>query len=67
MSYEDLLMEAEQTGLSVKELPLVSSNGRCKGRRIEAINLYREKYGLYATVDNYVIYFEPYLGVAKLF
>lgn len=34
MSYEDLLIEADQTGLIVKELPLVSSDGRCKGMRI---------------------------------
>lgn len=26
---------------------------------LEAINCYKSKYGLYATVDNYVIYFEP--------
>lgn len=26
---------------------------------LEAINCYKSKYGLYATIDNYVIYFEP--------
>lgn len=33
-TYEDLLIEAEQDGLSVKEAPLQSGDGRCKGRRI---------------------------------
>lgn len=31
----------------------------------DALTCYKEKYGLYAQVDNYVIYFEP-LGVAEL-
>jgi hypothetical protein len=31
----------------------------------DALACYKEKYGLYAQVDNYVIYFEP-LGVAEL-
>ena len=26
---------------------------------LEAINCYKSKYGLYATIDSYVIYFEP--------
>lgn len=30
---------------------------------LEAIQYYRSKYGAFATIDNYVIYFEPYLGV----
>lgn len=32
---------------------------------IEALNCYREKYGVYTVVDNYVVYFEP-LGVGLL-
>lgn len=32
----------------------------------EAIKHYKNKYGIYAKLDNYVIYFEPYLGVLKL-
>lgn len=34
MSYEELLEEATNTGLIVKELPLRSSDGRIKGKRI---------------------------------
>lgn len=30
------------------------------------ISTYRQKYGMYATLDNYIIYFEPCLGVMKL-
>ena len=33
----------------------------------EAIDYYRSKYGVYTTVDMYVIYFMPNLSVAKLF
>lgn len=29
----------------------------------EALQYYRNKYGLCTTVDNYVIYFEPALGI----
>ncbi len=32
----------------------------------ETINCYRSKYGVYATVDNYVIFFEPCLGVLEI-
>lgn len=32
----------------------------------EALQYYRQKYGMYTKIDNYVIYFEPYLGVFKL-
>lgn len=32
----------------------------------EAIAYYRGKYGAFATVDNYIIYFEPALGVFEL-
>ena len=32
----------------------------------ECISCYRDKYGVYATVDNYVIYFIPYLTVIKM-
>lgn len=33
----------------------------------DAINCYREKYGVYTTVDNYTIYFIPNLIVGKKF
>lgn len=33
----------------------------------DAINCYREKYGVYTTVDNYTIYFIPNLVVGKKF
>lgn len=32
----------------------------------EALSCYRKKYGIYTTLDNYIIYFEPVLGVMKL-
>lgn len=32
----------------------------------EALNCYRQKYGVYTTLDNYIIYFEPSIGVFKL-
>lgn len=32
----------------------------------EALECYRKKHGVFATVDNYAIYFEPTLGVMKL-
>lgn len=31
----------------------------------EAINAYREKYGVYTTIDNYIIYFIPQLIICK--
>lgn len=31
----------------------------------EAVNCYREKYGTYKTVDNYVVYFVPQLAIGK--
>jgi len=31
----------------------------------EAISCYKSKYGLHTNIDNYIIYFEPYLGVMK--
>lgn len=34
MSYDELLVEAEEAGLTVKEAPLKSGDGRCKGKRI---------------------------------
>lgn len=34
MTYEELLMEADASGIVVKELPLQASDGRCKGNRI---------------------------------
>lgn len=33
---------------------------------LDTINCYKNKYGLYTIVDNYVIYFEPTLSVGKL-
>lgn len=36
-----------------------------EGTLQEALDYYREKYGLYTQVDNYIIYFEP-LGVMEL-
>lgn len=32
----------------------------------DAIKKYRQKYGMFTTLDNYVIYFEPCLGVVKM-
>lgn len=32
----------------------------------EALERYRQKYGVYTTVDNYIIYFEPRLAVAEI-
>ncbi len=32
----------------------------------DAIECYRKKYGLFVAVDNYLIYFEPQLSVAKI-
>ena len=32
----------------------------------EALVYYKNKYGIYTIVDNYIIYFEPSLGVGKL-
>lgn len=34
---------------------------------LEAINHYKEKYGLYYEIDNYTIMFEPHLGIIKKF
>lgn len=34
MTYDNLLIEAEQEGLTVKEKPLQSADGRIKGRKI---------------------------------
>lgn len=33
----------------------------------EAIKYYREKYGICLEIDNYLIYFEPYLTILKTF
>ncbi len=33
---------------------------------LEALQYYKSKYGIYTTLDNYVIYFEPSLGVFEL-
>lgn len=32
----------------------------------EALERYRSKYGIYTTIDNYIIYFEPSLGVLEI-
>lgn len=32
----------------------------------EALDRYRSKYSPYATIDNYIIYFEPYLGIFEM-
>ena len=32
----------------------------------EALTYYKNKHGIYTTVDNYIIYFEPHLGIGKL-
>lgn len=32
----------------------------------DALERYRQKYGVYTTVDNYIIYFEPYLAVVEM-
>lgn len=34
---------------------------------LEAIKAYRNKYGIYVTIDNYIIYLEPSLAVMKLY
>lgn len=34
---------------------------------MDAICYYKSKYGMNATIDNYIIYFEPNLGVMKIF
>ena len=31
----------------------------------EALDKYKQKYGICTTIDNYIIYFEPYLGVLE--
>jgi hypothetical protein len=33
---------------------------------VEAIDYYRGRYGVCTTVDNYIVYFEPVLGVMKI-
>lgn len=33
---------------------------------LEAIQYYKNKYGIYATLDNFAVYFEPSLGVFEL-
>lgn len=32
----------------------------------DALERYHQKYGMYTTVDNYIVYFEPCLGVVEL-
>ena len=38
MNYEELLMEADSSGIKVKELPLQSGDGQCLGNRIAIRN-----------------------------
>lgn len=33
---------------------------------LDALERFRKKYGEFTTIDNYVIYFEPYLAVIKM-
>jgi hypothetical protein len=33
----------------------------------DALNHYKEKYGIYYEIDNYIVYFEPSLTVLKMF
>lgn len=33
----------------------------------QAIQHYKEKYGVYYTIDNYIVYFEPSLSIMKMF
>lgn len=33
---------------------------------LEAINAYKQRYGIYTTINNYIIYFEPHLTVLEL-
>lgn len=33
----------------------------------EAIECYKDKYGCCATIDNYIIYFEPYIAIMELY
>ena len=33
---------------------------------LEALEFYKNKYGISVEIDNYVIFFEPYLGVLKM-
>lgn len=33
---------------------------------LEALQYYKSKFGIYTTVDNYVVYFEPTIGVFEL-
>ena len=32
----------------------------------EALERYRQKYGIYTTIGHYIIYFEPYLAIAEI-
>lgn len=32
----------------------------------EALERYRQKYGVYTTLDNYILYFEPHLAVVEM-
>jgi Zn-dependent peptidase ImmA (M78 family) len=32
----------------------------------DSIQYYKKRYGKYACIDNYIIYFEPYIGVFKM-
>ncbi|MEY8428867.1 ImmA/IrrE family metallo-endopeptidase [Lachnospiraceae bacterium 46-15] len=32
----------------------------------DALKAYKSKYGICATVDNYIVYFEPYVGIMEI-
>ena len=32
----------------------------------DALERYRQKYGIYTTIGHYIIYFEPYLAIAEI-
>lgn len=151
MTYDDLLITGDRSGITIKEKPLQANDGRIKGRRIairkdiptetgkacvlaeelghyyttagniltqesvndkkqeriarlwaynkliglrgiisgfengcrsryeladylgvteqflqDALTAYRQKYGAFTPIDNYVVYFEPHLAVMKL-
>lgn len=152
MTYDNLLIEADQEGLTVKEKPLQSADGRIKGKRIairkdiptlcqkacvlaeeighhytavgniidmqdvrnikqeqkgriwaydkmisltgiikayerhclnqnemaeflditeeflqDALNYYKQRYGVFVTIDHYIIYFDPCLAVVEIY
>lgn len=65
MSYEELLIEADKQGLTVKELALRSADGRCNGKKIairqdiptlaKKADVLAEEMGHYYTSVGYII------------